>query len=78
MQTTLILLILIVAAVAGLGFYLRWFNFSSRNHDHQLDVTLTMDRSKFEVDKDGLMNRAQSLGHKAVEKITTPTRKGPA
>jgi hypothetical protein len=45
-------LALIVAVVAGLGFYLGWFHFSSGNDSEKAHITASVDRGRTPQDKD--------------------------
>jgi uncharacterized protein YxeA len=74
MKTVLIVLALIVVVGVGLGFYLGWFNFSSRNDTGKPNVTLSVDKDKVEADKDKVVDKVQDLGHKAVDKIAATTQ----
>jgi len=42
----LLVLPLIVAVVAGLGFYMGWFHLSSGNDDNSAHLTVSVDKSK--------------------------------
>jgi hypothetical protein len=81
MKTALIILALIVAIAVGLGFYRGWFNFSSHNDAGKSNVTLSVDKDKMtadkdkaEADKDKVVNKANDLGHKAVDTIAPTTQ----
>jgi len=75
MKPILIVLILIVIAVVGLGAYRGWFHLSSRNDQAKADVTVSVDKDKIVADKDQVMDKAQSLGHEAADKVTATTQK---
>ena len=45
-------LALIVAVVAGLGFYMGWFHFSSGNDDQKAHITVSVDKGQVQKDKD--------------------------
>ncbi len=51
MNRLLIVLVLIVAGVGGLGYYLGWFRIGSDSADGTTHVTLTVDEKKIEEDK---------------------------
>jgi hypothetical protein len=81
MKTVLIVLALIVAMAVGLGFYRGWFHFSSSNDAGKSNVTLsvdkdkmTADKDKVEADKDKVVDKANDLGHKAVDTIAPTTQ----
>jgi hypothetical protein len=75
MKTFLIVLVLIVAAVAGLGLYRGWFAFGSENASDKANVTLSVDKGKIEEDKDKAVEKVQDLGHQAKDKTATTTQK---
>lgn len=62
MKNALMVLALIVVVGVGLGFYLGWFNFSSRSDAGNPNVTLSVDEGKIEADKDKVLNQVQDLG----------------
>jgi hypothetical protein len=57
MKTLLKLLVLIVVVVAGVGFYLGWFHLSTRSDDSKPNISLTVDKQKFDADKDKLIDK---------------------
>ncbi len=63
MTRMLLALALIVTVVAGLGFYMGWFHFSSGSDGNSAHVTVSMDKGQIREDKD-----------KAVDKVTTTTQ----
>ena len=75
MKTVLIVVALILVAVVGLGFYQGWFNFSSRNDESKSNVTLSVDKDKIETDKDDAVEKAQDLGNKAADKMSSSPEK---
>jgi hypothetical protein len=76
MKTVLIILAaLVLVAVVGLGFYRGWFDFSSSNDESKSNVTLSVDKDKIETDKDDAVEKAQDLGHEAVDKISPSPEK---
>lgn len=66
MSRTLLVLVLIVAVVAGLGFYMGWFHFSSGSDDNNAHITVSVDKDQVHADTD-----------KAVDKVETTTHQGP-
>ena len=64
MARMLLVLALIVAVVAGPGFYMGWFHFSSGSDDRNAHITVSVNKDQIQKDKD-----------KAVDKITTTTQK---
>ncbi len=71
MRTVLITL----AVVVALGFYLGWFNFSSHNDRGQPNITLSVDKNKIESDKDKVVDKVEGLGRKVEAKVLPTTRK---
>ena len=62
MIRVLLVLALIVAVVAGLGFYLGWFHFSSGSDDRKTHITVSVDK-------------VQDLGHQEKDKVATTTQR---
>jgi cell division protein FtsX len=62
MKTLLIVLAVLVVVGVGLGFYLGWFNLSSRSDKAEPNVTLSVDKAKIEADKDKVVEKAKDLG----------------
>jgi uncharacterized protein (UPF0333 family) len=60
----LLMLVLIVAVVAGLGFYMGWFHFSSGSDGMNAHVTVSVDKDQIQKDK-----------NKALDKVETATQK---
>jgi cell division protein YceG involved in septum cleavage len=52
MIRVLLVLVLIVAVVAGLGFYMGWFHFSSGSDDKNAHITVSVDKGQIQKDKD--------------------------
>jgi hypothetical protein len=63
MARMFLVLTLIVAGVAGLGFYMGWFHLSSGNDPKNAHVTVSVDKGQIQKDKD-----------KAVDKVEAATR----
>ena len=66
MRRFLIVLVLIVAGVAALGFYRGWFHLTSDKAADQSNVTLTVDKDKIQQDKQKAQDKVQ--GHRAEDK----------
>jgi uncharacterized protein (UPF0333 family) len=71
----LLVLVLIVAVVASLGFYMGWFHFSSGSDGNSAHVTVSMDKGRIQEDKDKAVDKAKDLGHQAKDKVETATQK---
>ena len=74
MQSVMFVVAVIVIAGVALGFFLGWFNLSPSNDEHKSNVTLSVDKDKFEADKDKAVDKARDLGHQAVDKIAPSTK----
>ncbi|MDI6451593.1 hypothetical protein [Anaerobaca lacustris] len=66
MSRTLLVLVLIVAVVAGLGFYMGWFHFSSGSDNNDAHITVSVDKDQVQKDMD-----------KAADKVETTTQQAP-
>lgn len=62
MKRFLFVLVLIVAGVAVLGFYREWFRFGSSSSDGKSNVTLSVDKDKFQEDRKAAVEGVQNLG----------------
>ena len=74
MARMLLGLVLIVAVVAGLGFYMGWFHFSSGSDGNSAHVTVSMDKGQIQKDKDKAVDKVQDLAHQEKEKVATTTQ----
>ena len=75
MRRMLLGLALIVAVVAGLGFYRGWFHFSSGSDDNNAHVTVSVDKGQIQEDKDKAVDKVQDLGQQAKDQAATTTQK---
>jgi len=75
MIRALLVLALIVAVVAGLGFYMGWFHFSSGSDDRNAHITVSVDKDQIQEDKDKAVDKVQDLGQQAKDKVETTTQK---
>jgi len=75
MARMLFTLALIVAVVAGLGFYMGWFHFSSGSDGNSAHVTISMDKGQIQKDKDKAVDKVQDLGQQAKDKVETTAQK---
>jgi hypothetical protein len=76
MKSLLIVLVLVVAVVAGLGFYLGWFTVGWDRADGKGHITGTLDEDKFQEDTNKALEAVQKLGHQGKDKAAAPTEKG--
>jgi hypothetical protein len=63
MKRLLILLVVLVGAVAAVGFYRGWFSLSWDRADGKGQVTGTVDEEKIEADKKRALEKVQGLGN---------------
>jgi len=75
MIRVLLVLVLIVAVVAGLGFYMGWFHFSSGSDDNNAHVTVSVDKGQIQEDRDKAVDKVQDLGQQAKGEVATTTQK---
>jgi len=75
MTRMLLALVLIVAVVASLGFYMGWFHFSSGSDGNSAHITVSMDKDQIQEDKDKAVEKVQDLGQQAKDKVETTTQK---
>jgi hypothetical protein len=68
MKNLLIVLALILAGVAALGFYRGWFEVSTADADHKSKVTISVDKDKIEEDEQKLKDASHSLKAPAAHK----------
>lgn len=67
MSRTLLVLVLIVAVVAGLGFYMGWFHFSSGNDDNDAHITVSVDKDQVHADTDKTVDKVETTTQQAEE-----------
>jgi hypothetical protein len=70
MVRMILVIVLIAAVVAGIGFYRGWFHFSSDSGSNNAKVTVSVDKDKIEEDKDKAVDKMQDLGKQAEDKVT--------
>ena len=68
MGRVLTFLIVVVVAVAALGFYLDWFHVSTSGTGKQVKVELSVDKDKIERDKDKAEEQLKKTGEQIAEK----------
>jgi len=73
MSRLLVVLVLILAGVLGLGFYLRWFGVESQTADGKSNVTFTVDTDRMRADEKRAVGAVKDLGHPSTTKATPPT-----
>lgn len=70
----LIVLVLIAAGVAALGFYRGWFRLTSDRTADKSNVTLTVDKEKIQADKQRAVDKVQDLGHQSKDQTAAPVQ----
>jgi hypothetical protein len=75
MARVLLVLVLIVAVVAGLGFYMGWFHFSSGSDGNNAHFTVSVDKHQIQSDKDKAVDKVQGLEQEAKDKVATTAEK---
>jgi predicted negative regulator of RcsB-dependent stress response len=68
-------LALIVAVVAGVGFYMGWFHFSSGSDGNSAHVTVSVDKDQMQRDKDKAVEKVQDLGQQAKDEVAPTAQK---
>jgi hypothetical protein len=63
---------LLVAGVAGLGFYLGWFHFSRGGTDDKTNYTITVDQDKLRESKKKVQEKVQDVSRKGKDNNATP------
>ncbi|MFO7901766.1 MAG: hypothetical protein ACQESR_23455 [Planctomycetota bacterium] len=76
MKALVIVVVLLLAGIAGLGFYQGWFRLSSDGSDEQPSATFTVDKDKFQADEEMATEKIQGLGQEAKEETDDVTEKG--
>jgi len=64
--------VLLVALVAGFGFYRGWFSVAANNADDKSKFTLTVDNEKVQIDRKAATEKAADLGAQAKDKVAGP------
>jgi hypothetical protein len=76
MKQLLVVLVLVAAGVAALGFYRGWFTASSGDTAHGVNVSIGVDQDKIRQDEAKVKEQIHNLGGKAkessIEKTDSP------
>jgi len=67
MRGLLFVLFLLVAGVAGLGYYRGWFGFTSTGADGKTNITLTVDQNKIKADEKKAEEKVHEFGRQKKE-----------
>jgi hypothetical protein len=65
MKALLVVVVLLLAGIAGLGFYRGWFHLSTDSTDHKSNATITVDKDKLHADEEIAKEKVRELEHKA-------------
>jgi hypothetical protein len=57
MKGFLVVLVLLIVGIAGLGFYLGWFQIGSDSGDGKAHITLTVDQKKIKADEEKALEK---------------------
>jgi hypothetical protein len=75
MKRFMVLLVVVVACIAGLGFYRGWFHVGSDASEDKRSVTFTADPNKIKDDEKKVVEKVKDLGNQAKGKVAAPTEK---
>jgi len=75
MKRLLVVLVLLVAGVAGLGLYLGWFKVGSESGDGKSRITLTVDKDKIQADEKTAVEKVEDLTGHGKDKAGATTEK---
>jgi hypothetical protein len=77
MKQLLVVVVLIVAGIACLGFYRGWFTASTGDSGHGANVTIGVNQEKIREDEAKVKEKVHGLGDKATNGTPTqdPTRR---
>jgi hypothetical protein len=76
MKRLLLVLVLVGVGVAVLGFYREWFTLGSGSADGKSNVTLSVDKEKFQDDRKSVVEGVQNLGRKTEDKVAGKSHDG--
>src|ERR1700694_5928686 len=75
MKALFVVLVLLVAGIAGLGLYRGWFSFASDSADAKSNITFSVDKEKMHEDEKKVMTKVQGIGHEGKEKAAATGEK---
>ena len=67
MRTLLVAVVLLLVAIAVLGYFRGWFHFSTENAGQGPSATVTVDPGRIKADENKVKETVQGFGHKAKE-----------
>ncbi len=77
MKNLLVALVVILAAVAAVGFYRGWFQVSTGDAEHKTAITISVDKDKVEQDEKKLKDAGHGLTHPAGGQTTPEPERRP-
>ena len=75
MRTLVFVVVVLLAGIAGVGFYRGWFGISTNSTDQKPSATITVDKDKIHADEEMAKEKVEGLGQKAKEKTSDLTEK---
>lgn len=75
MRNLLFVVVVLLAGIAGVGFYRGWFSVSTNSPDQKPSATITVDKDKIHADEELAKEKMEGLGQKAKEKTGDMTEK---
>lgn len=76
MKRFLLVLLLLVVAVVGLGFYLGWFRLSTEHTDQSTNIQITVDNNKIREDEERAKEKLHEAGQKVKQRVGKGSEKG--
>jgi hypothetical protein len=67
MKRLLVVVVLLVAVIVGLGFYLDWFRISTGSTDDKTGINVTVDQKKIREGTKKAKEKVKEFGRKATE-----------
>ena len=68
------IIILLLAIVIGVGFYVGWFHLSSDRSNGDPNYTVTVDKEKIKADEARANKKLQEMGQEVREKVAPATQ----
>jgi hypothetical protein len=72
MMRLLGLLVVLLIAVAAVGYYLDWFKLSTADSSGKTNISVTIDKEKIREDEERAKAKVQDLGQRAKEQAKQP------
>jgi hypothetical protein len=64
MRTLVFVVVVLLAGIAGVGFYRGWFGLSTNSTDQKPSATITVDKDKIHADEELAKEKVEGLGQK--------------